>query len=57
MRHVTPPGNIILKQGAAAEAHQRLMLAGVHPKDYPVTAADVAYAESSGKPRCVGSKR
>ena len=57
MRHVTPSGNIILKRGAAAEAHQRLMLAGVHPKDYPVTAADVAYAESIGKRRCVGSKR
>ena len=56
MCHVTPSGNIILKQGAAAEAHHRLMLKGIHAEDYPATAADVAYAESIGKPRCRGSK-
>ena len=56
MCHVTPSGNIILKQGAAANAHHRLMLEGVHAEDYEATAADVAYAERIGKPRCVGSK-
>jgi hypothetical protein len=57
MCHVAGSSGVVVyfPPGAAANAHHRHMLSGVHPEDYLASAADAADFAATGNRKCEAS--
>ena len=47
---------VYLPPGAAADAHHRLLVRGVHAHDYPASRADAADFAATGNRKCAASR-